>query len=115
MANYANQRTIILNDKDLITHKANSGKPFLEWTDWEYLEAAGRHLKGENFKVYLYFLSWYGKGKVDFSPADIRDRWGISLTAARDAIEILISKGYLVPIKDKPNQYNFYPISHNSV
>lgn len=115
MANYANQKTIMLNDKDVITHVQGSGKLFLEWTDWEYLEAAGRHLKGEAFKVYMYLLSWYGKEKVDYSPTDIKEKWGIGLTTARDALETLIKKGYLIPIEGKSNQYNFYPVSHACV
>ena len=53
MANYANQKTIILNNQSVISHKENDNKRFLKATNWEYLEAAGRHLKGENFKVYI--------------------------------------------------------------
>ena len=115
MANYANQKTIYLNDKEIITHKQGSGEPFLEWTDWKYLEAAARHLKGENFKVYLYFLSWYGKGKIEYSPTDVKNKWGIGATTARDAIDILISKGYLIPVEGKYQTYNFYPVSHTEV
>lgn len=115
MANTANQRTIILHNQETITHKEGSGKRFLKGTDWEYLEAAAKHLKGENFKVYMYFLSWYGAGRVDYSPVDVSNKWGMGVSTARGAIETLIQQGYLVPVKDKNNQYDFYPISTTQV
>lgn len=115
MANYANQKTIILNNQSVISHKENDNKRFLKATNWEYLEAAGRHLKGENFKVYMYFLSWYGKDKIDYSPTEVSERWGIGVSTARGAIENLVNKGYLVPVEGKLNTYNFYPVSQTCV
>ena len=115
MANYANQKSIILHNQDVISHKENDNKRFLKATNWEYLEAAGRHLKGENFKVYMYFLSWYGKGRVDYSPTKVSERWGIGVSTARAAIDVLINKGFIVPVEDHPNTYDFYPISQTCV
>jgi len=115
MANYANQKTIRLHNQDVISHKENDNKRFLKATNWEFLEAAGRHLKGENFKVYMYFLSWYGKDRIDFSPTEISERWGIGVSTARGAITTLIDKGFLVPVDGHPNTYDFYPISQTCV
>lgn len=115
MANYANQKTIILNNQEYIAHKEKSGERFLKATDWKYLEAASRHLPRDSFKVYMYLLSWYGKGRVEFSPADLKNKWGVKTTSAREAINILIEKGYLELIENTSSTYNFYPISRTEV
>lgn len=114
MPNYKNQKTIILNNQDLITHKEGDGKSFLRATNWEYLETAGRQLSGNGFKVYMYLLSWYGKGEVFFSPVAVCKKWGVSEQGARDAIKELIKLGFL-EATEKPTIFNFYPIARNAV
>ena len=96
MANYANQKIIYFEDKEIIFYSKEKGsRPFLKAVYWEYLEAASRHLKGEAFKVYLYFLSWYGQDSVEYSPTDVSNRWGIGVSTAREALNTLEHMGYI--------------------
>jgi len=42
------------------------------------------------------------------SPQDISNRYGMSVDSARDAIKILLDKGYLVLLEGTKSEYTFY-------
>lgn len=112
MANYNNQLTIHLTDLEKITHKSNDKhNRFIQTIDFKYEAAAMKHLNGNAFKVWRYLLRWYGEPKrYDFSPAAIRKELGLGKNGPSEAFKELERYGYLKPIPDKYNQYNFTPV-----
>ena len=67
-----------------------------------------RVLNGNAFKLWIYLLSWEGKGIYEFSPANLAKELKMSDEGARNARKELIDKGYLV---EDGNFMEFYPIS----
>ena len=113
MASYANQKTIILGHCKDIAHKQGTNDPFLQPTNWAPLKEAMRLLSGNGFKLYLYLLSWDGKGRYEFSPAGIAKETKMSDEGARKARDELIRLGFLISIDN--NSYEFFPISRTTV
>ena len=113
MANYANQTEIKLGHlEDIVYHKGND-EPWLKPLKWEPIKEAMRVLNGNAFKLWLYLSSWEGKGKYDFSPANLAKELKISDEGARNARKELIEKGYLIQTAD--NKLEFYPISRTTI
>lgn len=108
MATYANQKTVRLGHlQDIISHPGDSS-PFLKATKWAPIKIAMRVLNGNAFKLWIYFLSWDGKGIYEFSPANLAKELKMSDEGARNARKELIDKGYLI---EDGNHMEFFPIS----
>lgn len=110
MAKYANQLRINLINLDKIKHQYKSRNRFIAAIDYKYEEAAMRNLNGNAFKLWRYFLRWYGKEYVFFSPTAINEALGFGKNGATAAREELEKKGYITAIPDKLNTYIFTPV-----
>lgn len=69
-----------------------------------------RNLNGNAFKLWRYFLRWYGKGFIYFSPAAIMQELGFGKNGPNEAKNELERKGYLYKAEDKNNLYIFTPV-----
>lgn len=110
MPNYANQLRIDLTNFDLIKHEKGSHNSFIQPIDYKWEEAAMRNLNGNAFKIWRYFLRWYGKGYVYFSPAAIARELGMGEQSATNSRKEMEAKGYLTRVPDKKNVYAYTPI-----
>ena len=112
MARYANQKTIRLGHlSDIVSHPGGS-EAFLQATRWGPIKAALRTLNGNAFKLWMFLLSWEGRGTYEFSPSGLATELKMSDEGARNARKELIEKGYLVQIDD--NTLEFFPISRTN-
>lgn len=113
MANYANQKTIIVGHlSDIEYHKGNEGQ-WLKPLKWDPIKEAMRILNGNAFKLWIYLFSWEGKGYYDFSPANLSKELKISDEGARNARKELIEKGYIIETIE--GKLEFYPISRTTI
>lgn len=111
MANYANQVQIKMTEFEKIQHTENNGCRFILSIDFKWEAAAMRNLNGNAYKVWRYFLRWYGKEQVlYYSPAAIAKELGLGVNGAKSARDELERKGYLTPAQDKKNYYYFTPV-----
>lgn len=111
MANYANQIQIKMTDFEKIQHIEGNGCRFILSIDFKWEAAAMRNLNGNAFKVWRYFLRWYGgKQLLYYSPAAIAKELGLGVNGAKSARDELEKIGYLKPVSDKKNCYYFSPI-----
>lgn len=110
MANYANQKTVIITEVDKILHTKDSGNQFVWSIDFKYEAAAMKRLNGNAFKLWRYLLRWYGKEKVDYSPAALREELGLGKNAPSEAFDELIKVGYLKSVPGISNKYTFTPV-----
>lgn len=109
--NYANQLSIKLTDLDKITHKEkDKHNRFILSIDFKYEAAAMRRLNGNAFKLWRYFLTWYGKTNYDFSPANLKKVIGLGKNGPSVAFNELLQVGYLRADPNKNNSYIFTPI-----
>lgn len=107
MANYANQRVIKLGHMgDIIYRKGDEGA-WLQPLRWDPIKNAMNTLNGNAFKLWMYLFSWEGKGKYEFSPANLAKELKMSDEGARNARKELISKGFLV--ETNMNEMEFFP------
>lgn len=104
MATYPNQKTIQLGHLGEIAAKPREESSFLQAVRWDPIKLAMRILNGNAFKLWMFLLSWEGKGSYDFSPANLAKELKMSDEGARNAKKELIDKGYIV-------DGEFYPIS----
>lgn len=103
MANYANQKRIIVNN-DTINKVAHQREgPFLRAIDWKYIEAAQYILTGNEFTLLVYLLKWAGQGYCDFSPKDVEAHTKMTKNTIYKSFEVLTETGYIV--KTGPNTY----------
>ena len=72
----------------------------------ETIEAAAKELTGNEFKLYIYFLSNKDGYKDLFSPAFFGEAYGVSADTARKLFQKLLEKGYLV--KTAEHDCEFY-------
>lgn len=68
------------------------------------LEAA-KELKGNDFKLFMYFYTNRNNYMSAFSPQDVADNWGMSADTARNCFNNLIDKGFISP--SGKNKYIF--------
>lgn len=108
MANYANQKTIKLGHLGDIAVRTGDIEPFLKPVKWAPIKIAMRVLNGNAFKLWMYLLSWDGKGSYEFSPANLAKELKMSDEGARNARKELVAKGYLV---EDGNIMEFFPVS----
>ena len=99
---YANQRNFTIN-REIPTK--NTHETYLT-IYCRNLNAAMRDLSGVAFKLYCYLCSNKDKYSFDFSTQDFMNVSGAGSTSAREAVNTLISKGYL--IETKHNCFDFY-------
>lgn len=107
MANYANQKKIKLGHLSDITHRNGSDGAWLQPLEWDPTKYAMRTLNGNAFKLWMYLLSWEGKGIYDFSPANLAKELKMSDEGARNARKELLDKGFLREISE--NVMEFFP------
>lgn len=103
---YANQRNIVIT-RNVPSKIATEAKLNIYCRN---LEAAARDLTGVAFKLYCYLASFENGYSLDYSPQDLADKYGISINSARDAVRILIDKGYLAEIDN--NEYLFKEVPY---
>lgn len=115
MANYANQKKVTITHINAIYSDETSGDQFLHSIKWKYVQAAKKILSDSGFTVWLYFLKWSGLDKKDFSPAQVKEEFGLSENGARNGFDDLIRKGYILKEDEKKNSYIFTPISTTEV
>lgn len=104
MANYANQKTIIMPRDIKEKMGPKEGQPFL-LTDWDFLERHCSQMNEIAMKLFLYFLRWSGTEKSMFSKQSFMNRYNITQrkSVAR-GIDELKRLGY---IKEEGNKYYF--------
>lgn len=110
MATYANQKVIKLGHLGDIVSRPGDTAPFLQATRWDAIKAAMHTLNGNAFKLWIYLMSWEGKGIYEFSPANLSKELKVSDEGARNARKELIEKGFLI---ENGNTLEFFPISKN--
>ena len=108
MATYANQKIIRLGHLSDITSKYGDGEAFLQNVKWNPIKTAMRILNGNAFKLWMFLLSWEGKGMYEFSPANLAKELKMSDEGARNARKELVEKGYLL---ETEGAYEFFPLS----
>jgi hypothetical protein len=111
MANYANQKRIVLGHLRDIAAAPYEHEAFLPPLRWAPIKVPLHDLNGNAFKLWVYLLSWEGQGYYDFSPANLAKELSMSDQGARNARQELIDKGYLRPSNTNPNILEFFPIS----
>lgn len=97
MAKFANQKTIT-------THKPPSNTLFFQ-VPQDALFQATKNLTHAALKLWLYCAKNADGYKFDFSPADAKERMGLSASSKDRAIKELVELGYLVAAD---NGYDFY-------
>lgn len=110
---YPNQKTITLGHLADITYRKTDEGAWLQPLKWDPVKEAMRVLNGNAFKLWMYLLSWEGKGSYDFSPANIAKELKMSDEGARNARKELIDKGYIIEVSE--NKLEFFPISRTTV
>lgn len=110
MANYANQKRIKISNIEPIYYTAGKvvGNGFYPTLYYDYIDKAATLLNGNAFKLWLYLIRWHNKGYVDFSPAALKERMGMSKSSVTDAKNELIDKGFLI---ENEQELTFNPIS----
>lgn len=108
---YPNQKMVQVH-RDMPKQTKDNPRTFTAvYTD--NIEAAATNLgtKHTAFKMYLYLLSNKDNYKFALSPQDFANKYGVSLKAAKDAVNDLIAVGYLV-LREKKT-YDFYETPHS--
>lgn len=113
MASYANQKLIRLGHLQDITYHSGDEGAWLQSLRWDPIKAAMRILNGNAFKLWVFLLSWEGKGSYEFSPANLAKELKMSDEGARNARKELIDKGYLVEVS--ANNFEFFPVSRTTL
>jgi len=110
---YPNQKVITLGHLTDITYRKTDEGAWLQPLKWDPIKEAMRVLNGNAFKLWMYLLSWEGKGEYEFSPANIAKELKMSDEGARNARKELIDKGYVIEVSE--NKLEFFPISRTTV
>lgn len=106
MKQIPHQKRVTVN-KERVEKDTGRERPFfIAYRDT--IEKAASELKGNAFKVYIYIMTNQDNFYFGLSPQDISNRYGMSADSARDAINLLIDKGYLVLLEGTNNDYTFY-------
>lgn len=109
VAKYANQRIIRLGHLEDIIYKKGDSGAWLQPLRWDAIKLAMNTLNGNAFKLWIYLLSWEGKGTYEFSPANLAKELKMSDEGARNARRELITKGYLVEIDNHVSEFFPFP------
>ena len=100
---FPNQYKVVIN-KEEVNRSTPDRRYFIAYQ--ETLEAAARELTGNEFKLYVYFLSNRDKYEDLFSPDFFGKSYGVSADTARKLFQKLIEKGFLV--KTAAHDCEFY-------
>ena len=95
-----NQRIITVKK----TVPADKNHPYTLCVKEVLLEAA-KELKGNDFKLFMYFYTNRDNYSSAFSPQDVADNWGMSADTARSCFNNLIDKGFIS--SSGKNKYQF--------
>ena len=71
---------------------------------------AYRDLNATALILYIYFAGNKDGYSFALSPKAINEEVGMPVSTCNDQVKVLISKGYLVPLHEGSNVYNFYEI-----
>lgn len=106
---FPNQKIIHVN-KEMPKQTKDNKRPY-SITYIDSIELASQNIhKGVSFRLYMYLINNQDKYAAALSPQDFSDRYGVSLNSAKEAVNDLISLGYLV--QRAKNIYDFYEIPH---
>ena len=110
MANYANQKRALTREEEkkncLPRQERNDSFCYIRW---DVMKKAMRLLTGNGYKLYCYFISWFGAKEFMFSKADVIKQVGLGGEKAVGlALQNLKDKGFLT---EENNTYLFHPIS----
>lgn len=111
MANFKNQHRIYTTHFETIEHTIGMKGQFLKPMEWDKLENVNTDLTGNELKLWLYIMKWYGQGYYDFSPVNLEIVLQISKNTILAAKASLIEKGYLLAKTDKTFDFIPYPES----
>lgn len=105
MANYANQKLVVMPDNLAELKGPKKGEAFLIISQ-AVLEAQFRKLNKVALALFFYFMSWAGAKTFMFSKADFMNRYGVSQRKTVDlGIQELKKFGY---IEEDSNKYFFH-------
>lgn len=102
----ANQKTVLIN-REKIEKGTGRKRPYTQFYI-DTIEQAGRELKNNAFKVYMYLATNTDEYTFGLSPQDIANTYGMNVDTAREGIRTLIDKGYLSLLEGSKNEYVFY-------
>ena len=102
----ANQKIVSINKETVEKGSGKKRQYFLAYVDT--IEKAAKELKGNAFKVYVYLITNQNDFTFGLSPQDISNSYGMSIDTAREGINSLIDKGFLVLNEGTKNEYTFY-------
>lgn len=106
---YPNQKIITVNREIPKQTKENKEPYMVAYT--KHIEEAAQNIhRVSSFKLYLYLLANQNNYRFALSTQDFADRYGLSIDAAKTAVNDLITLGYLV-LQDK-HAYDFYEKPH---
>lgn len=108
---YPNQKIVQIH-RDMPKQTKENKKPYIvAYTD--AIEQASQNIKKPtSFKLYLYLLCNQDNYKFALSTQDFANKYGVSIDSAKDAVNNLISLGYLVNRGKKT--YDFYEVPQNN-
>lgn len=109
MANFKNQHRIYTTHFETIEHTIGMKGQFLKPMEWDKLENVNTDLTGNELKLWLYIMKWYGQGYYDFSPVNLEIVLQISKNTILAAKASLLEKGYLLAKTDKTFDFIPYP------
>lgn len=109
MANFKNQHRIYTTHFETIEHTIGMKGQFLKPMEWDKLENVNTDLTGNELKLWLYIMKWYGQGYYDFSPVNLEIVLQISKNTILAAKASLIEKGYLLAKTNKTFDFIPYP------
>ena len=109
MANFKNQHRIYTTHFETIEHTLGMKGQFLKPMEWDKLENVNTDLTGNELKLWLYIMKWYGQGYYDFSPVNLEIVLQISKNTILATKASLIEKGYLLAKTDKTFDFIPYP------
>lgn len=109
MANFRNQHRIYTTHFETIEHTVGMKGQFLKPMEWDKLDNVNTDLTGNELKLWLYIMKWYGQGYYDFSTVNLEIALQITKNTIIAAKESLIEKGYIVAKTDKTFDFIPYP------
>lgn len=109
---YPNQKMIYVNREMPKQTKENKRSYMIAYND--NIEAAMQVItKISSFKLYIYLLGNTDNYHFALSTQDVADRCGINIKSAKEAVNDLIEKGYLV-LREKKT-YDFYEVAQKEI
>lgn len=107
MTTYPNQKTVTINREMPKQTKDNKRSYMIAYND-NIEEAMQIINKPSSIKLYFYLLGNTNNYRFALSTQDFSDRYGINIKSAKDAVNDLIEKGFLVSTGRKT--YDFYEL-----